>query len=105
MLCRLFQEWLSAFEAVQTAGEEELAPLQNAMMALETELAATPAEGLEGLVLKLGLHCFLSEHADGGTSAQSDSAYRDLVRLTGRDPALEMTARYYEHRLADPVRP
>ena len=43
--------------------------------------------------MKLGLHCFLNEHADAA-SAQSDSAYRDLVRLTGKDPATEIAAKF-----------
>ena len=45
----------------------------------------TPAEGLRGLVVKLGLH-LLSNQADV-TSLQIESAYSDLVRLTGLDPA------------------
>ena len=54
-------------------------------------IAATPAEGLRGLVVKLGLHQFLSDHADA-TSSQIDSAYSDLVRLTGHDPARDIYA-------------
>ena len=60
---------------------------------IEAKLVDTPAEGMEGLVVKLGLHCFLNEHADAA-SAQSDSAYRDLVRLTGQDPAVEIAKRF-----------
>src|SRR5262245_65798507 len=48
-------------------------------------IAATPAEGLRGLAVKLGLHEFLSDHGDAA-SLQCDSAYSDLVRLTGTDP-------------------
>ena len=35
--------------------------------------------------MKLGLDRFLQEHADTA-SEQADSAYADLVRLTGHDP-------------------
>ena len=38
-----------------------------------------------GVVVKLGLDRFLQEHADTA-SEQADSAYADLVRLTGHDP-------------------
>ena len=90
----LFQQWLSAFETMQVASNETVAAeAHNALSDIETRLAETPAEGLNGLVVKLGLHCFLNEHADAA-SAQSDSAYRDLVRLTGQDPATEIAAKF-----------
>jgi len=93
-LSGLFQEWLSAFEAVQaTTGDREIEKAHNALAEIETRVAATPAEGLQGLAVKLGLHCFLNDHADAA-SAQSDSAYRDLVRLTGHDPAVDIAARF-----------
>jgi hypothetical protein len=85
-LSDLFQQWLAAFEAMQVASSE--ADVAKAQPKLDT-----PAEGMEGLVVKLGLHCFLNEHADAA-SAQSDSAYRDLVRLTGQDPAVEIAKRF-----------
>jgi hypothetical protein len=66
----LFQQWLSAFGAMQVATNE-----------------ADAAKAHKGL------HCFLNEHADAA-SAQSDSAYRDLVRLTDTDPAVEITKRF-----------
>jgi hypothetical protein len=44
-------------------------------------------------VVKLGLHQFLNDHADAA-SVQVDSAYADLVRLTGRDPANEIAKRF-----------
>jgi hypothetical protein len=34
-----------------------------------------------------------NDHTDAA-SLQSESAYRDLVRLTGRDPAAEISARF-----------
>jgi len=90
----LFKEWLAAFEAVQVASREEsMAQAQTALSDIETRLAETPAEGMQGLAVKLGLHCFLNDHADAA-SAQSESAYRDLVRLTGLDPADEIGSRF-----------
>ena len=90
----LFQQWLAAFGAVQGASSEaDVAKAQRTLGEIEAKMVVTPAEGIEGLVVKLGLHCFLNEHADAA-SAQSDSAYRDLVRLTGQDPAVEI-ARWF----------
>jgi hypothetical protein len=60
---------------------------------IEAQLLNTPAEGMAGVVVKFGLHCFLNEHPDAA-SAQSGSAYRDLVRLTGQDPATEIAKRF-----------
>ena len=60
---------------------------------IEAKIAAPPADGLRGLVIKLGLHQFLSDHADAA-SVQVDSAYADLVRLTGDDPATEICCRF-----------
>ena len=85
-LVELFMKWLKAFESVQAATKEkDLVAAHKALSQLETQIAATPAEGLRGLVVKLGLHQFLNNEADAA-SMQVDSAYADLVRLTGRDP-------------------
>ena len=93
-LVELFQQWLTAFEAVQAATCEEEAVAQREVLAdVEARIAATPAEGLRGLVVKLGLHNFLNDHAEAASS-QADSAYRDLVRLTGHDPATEIFRRF-----------
>lgn len=90
----LFRQWLVAFEAMQVAANEaDAAAAHSALTGIEERLVDTPAEGMEGLVVKLGLHFFLNEHADAA-SAQSDSAYRDLVRLTGKNPAVEITKRF-----------
>ena len=88
-LVDLFRQWLKAFEVAQDATSDDFA--HNAVAELEMHIAATPAEGLRGLVVKLGLHQFLNDHADA-TSLQSDSAYSDLVRLTGLDPATDIDA-------------
>jgi hypothetical protein len=68
---------------------DDFASAHKAVAELEMRIAATPAEGLRGLVVKLGLHQFLSDHSEG-TSLQIDSAYSDLVRLTGDDPARDI---------------
>ena len=89
----LFQDWLSAFDAVQVAsGEEAITRANSRLSEIETQIANTSGEGMQCLAIKLGLHCFLNEHTDAA-SLQSESAYRDLVRLTGRDPAAEISAR------------
>jgi len=93
-LVELFKQWLSAFEAVQAATCEDEAVAQRELLAdVEARIAATPAEGLRGLVVKLGLHNFLSDHAEAA-SIQASSAYSDLVRLTGHDPATEISRRF-----------
>jgi hypothetical protein len=93
-LSDLFKQWLAAFEAMQVASSEaDVAKANRTLGEIEAKMVDTPADGLEGLVVKLGLHCFLNEHADAA-SAQSDSAYRDLVRLTGQDPAVEISKRF-----------
>ena len=97
-LVGLFEEWLAAFEAMNA---EALAD-RDVLAGLESRIAATPAEGLRGLTVKLGLHRglavklglhhFLNDEAD--SSVQFTSAYRDLVRLTGRDPASDISTRF-----------
>ena len=90
----VFQEWLSAFDAVQVAsGEEAVARAHSRLSEIETQLANTPGEGMQCLAIKLGLHCFLNDHADAA-SLQSESAYRDLARLTGHDPRAEISVRF-----------
>ncbi len=89
----LFQEWLSAFDAVQVATGEEATSAHTRLSEIETQIANTPGEGMQSLVIKLGLHCFLNGHADAA-GLQSESAYRDLVRLSGSDPAAEIFARF-----------
>ena len=89
----LFQEWLSAFDAVQVdSGEQAITRAHSRLSEIETQIANSSSEGMECLAIKLGLHYFLNEHTDAA-SLQSESAYRDLVRLTGRNPAAEISAR------------
>ena len=77
-LVEFFGKWIKAFESVQAATKEkDLVAAHKAISQLQSQIAATPAEGLRGLVVKLGLHQFLNEHADAA-SLQVDSAYADL---------------------------
>ena len=93
-ISKLFQEWLSAFDALQVAsGEEAITRAQSRLSEIETEIANTGGAGWECLAIKLGLHRFLNDHTDAA-SVQSKSAYRDLVRLAGRDPAAEISAHF-----------
>ena len=90
----LFMKWLKAFESVQAATKEkDVVAAHKALSDVESRIAATPSEGLRGVVLKLGLHQFLNDYADAA-SVQVDSAYADLVRLTGHDPATEICNRF-----------
>ena len=86
-LVDLFMQWLKAFEGIQDAKSDKV------LTDIETRIAATPAEGLRGLVVKLGLHQFLNDQADAA-SVQVGSAYSDLVRLTAHDPAREILRRF-----------
>jgi len=88
-LVELFRQWLKAFEVAQDPMSDDFA--HKTVSELEMRIATTPAEGLHGLVVKLGLHTFLSDHSDA-TSLQCDSAYSDLVRLTGHDPASDIVS-------------
>jgi hypothetical protein len=89
----LFREWLTAFDALQVAsGEEAINMAQSRLSKIETQIANTPGDGVECFAIKLGLHRFLNDQADTA-SLQSESAYLDLVRLSGRDPAAEISAR------------
>src|SRR5215470_4026852 len=86
----LYQQWLVAFENTQSAEDDEESAA--ALARIESRIAATPAEGLRGLVVKLGLQRFLNEQADA-SSELATSAYADLMRLTGHDPAAEILAK------------
>ena len=61
-------KWLEAFEGVQAATEEKDAvSAQNFLSEVELRIAVTPADGLRGLVIKLGLHQFFNEHANAAS--------------------------------------
>jgi len=93
VISALFEEWLSIFEAEQAASADGAMWSEDALREIEARLAATPADGLKGLGIKLALHCFLQDQGDT-ESSQAHSAYRDLVRLSGNDPLVEINARF-----------
>jgi hypothetical protein len=81
------------FDAVQVAsGEDETTTIQR-LSRIEAQIANTRGEDFECFAIKLGLHRFLNHNGDAA-SLQSESAYCDLVRLSGRDPAAEIYARF-----------
>jgi hypothetical protein len=86
----LFQQWLIAFGKTQSAKDDEESVA--ALARIESRIAAAPAEGLRGIVVKLGLQRFLNEHADAASELAA-SVYADLIRLTGHDPAAEILAK------------
>jgi hypothetical protein len=89
----LFREWLSAFDAVQTASSKDAIWRSDELTEIEKQLGAAPAEGLQGVGIKLALHCFLQDHTDA-SSTLAECAYRDVVRLTGNDPLVDITNRF-----------
>jgi hypothetical protein len=98
----LFQQWLVAFEKTQSATGDDEAVAAIALSRIESRIAATPAEGLSGLVVKFGLQHFLNEQADA-SSELAASAYTDLIRLTGHDPATEVLAKLQSTEFGDLV--
>ena len=76
----LFQQWLVAFEKTHFATGDDEAIAAIALSRIESRIAATPAEGLSGLVVKFGLQRFLNEEADA-SSELAASTYADLMRL------------------------
>ena len=96
----LFQQWLVAFEKTQSAKDDEEPTA--ALAKIESRIAATPAEGLRGLVVKFGLQRFLDEQADASSDLAA-SVYTDLIRLTGHDPATEVLAKLQSTEFGDLV--
>jgi hypothetical protein len=93
-LTELFMKWLEASKACKLRPrKKDVVAAHRVLSEVESQIAATPAEGLRGLVVKRGLHQFLNDHADAA-SMQVDSAYADLVRLTGYDSATEICSRF-----------
>ena len=61
----LFQQWLIAFEKTQSATRDEEPVAALALSRIESRIATTPAEGLRGVVVKLGLDRFLQNMPSG----------------------------------------
>jgi hypothetical protein len=79
----LFRQWLTAFEKTQSTTDDEETVAALALSKIESRIAATPAEGLRGLVVKLGLQRFLHEHADGSGEQAEFSPSCDLKPSRG----------------------
>jgi hypothetical protein len=88
----LFRDWMAALDKTQSATGRDEGAATLALARIESRIATTPAEGLCGLVVKLGLQRFLNGHADASRDIAA-SAYADLIRLTGHDPASEILAK------------
>jgi len=92
-LLRWWREWLHALDAemaVTDQGDEERRHKRVEM--LQRTIAKTPSEGLVGIGVKLALASFLDSFADGADGEPAMSAYRDTVRLLGRDFSAEAEA-------------
>ena len=72
--------------------EEEAVPQREVLVDVELPIAATPAEGLRGFSWVRGSINF--EDSADAASIKVGSAYRDLVRLIGHDPASEISSRF-----------
>jgi hypothetical protein len=94
-LVELFMKCLKAFEAAQAAIKEKdvVAAYSASHLRYRGANCRNTRPRRAGFVVKLGLHQFLNDHADAA-SVQVDSAYADLVRLTGHDPATEISSRF-----------
>ena len=92
-LLRWWREWLQALDAEMAAadqGDEERRHKRVEM--LQRTIATTPSEGVIGLGVKLALASFLDSFSDGADGEPARSAYRDTVRLLGRDFSAEAEA-------------
>jgi hypothetical protein len=59
---------------------------------LQRTIATTPSEGLVGIGVKLAIASFVDSFADGADGEPARFAYRDTVRLLGRDFSAEAEA-------------
>ena len=93
-LCEAFDRWKCALI------EQDLQTTQAArhraharVTSMEDLIAETPADDIEGLGIKLALYVYMSgvdpETADSAVE-QVLSAYKDCVRVLGRDPSAEV---------------
>ena len=92
-LLRWWREWLHALDAEMAAtdqGDEERRHKRVEM--LQRTIATTPSDGLVGIGVKLALASFLDSFANGADGEPARSAYRDTVKLLGRDFSAEAEA-------------
>ena len=92
-LLRWWREWLQALDAeMEAADQRDEERRHKRVEMLQRTIANTPSEGLVGLGVKLALASFLDSFADGADGEPARSAYRDTVRLLGRDFSAEAEA-------------
>ena len=90
-LVELFMKWLKAFEAVQAATKEKDVNARRGPLGGRMQIAATPANGLRGSRGEARA-ASISQRPRRCRQLASRLAYADLVRLTGHDPATEISA-------------
>jgi hypothetical protein len=92
-LLRWWREWLHALDAEMAAVDQRDEECRHKRVEmLQRTIATTPSEGVIGLGVKLALASFLDSFADGAEGEPARSAYRDTVRLLGRDFSAEAEA-------------
>jgi hypothetical protein len=84
-LLELFEDWKVA---LADCSGPDLDRAHNHLRAIEQLIASTPAEGLVGIGVQLGVWEFVNNHDDVAAD-QALAAYDAVVRLTGRDFAAE----------------
>ena len=92
-LLRWWREWLHALDAEMAAVDQRDEERRHKRVEmLQRTIATTPSEGVIGLGVKLALASFLDSFSDGADGEPARSAYRDTVRLLGRDFSAEAEA-------------
>ena len=92
-LLRWWREWLHALDAEMAAVDQRDEERRHKRVEmLQRTIATTPSEGVIGLGIKLALASFIDSFADGADGEPARSAYRDTVRLLGRDFSAEAEA-------------
>ncbi len=92
-LLRWWREWLHALDAEMAAVDQRDEERRHKRVEmLQRTIATTPSEGVIGLGVKLALASFLDSFSDGADGEPARSAYRDTVRLSGRDFSAEAEA-------------
>ena len=87
-LLALWDRWKRSFADEAVCETEDVAARTRA---IEQTIAKTPAEGLDGVAIKLALWGFINWH-DDAAALQADSALRDMTRFTNRDYRAEAQA-------------
>ena len=92
-LLRWWREWLDALHTEMAAADQRDEERRHKRVEmLQRTIANTPSEGLVGIGVKLALASFVDSFADGADGEPARSAYRDTVRLLGRDFSAEAEA-------------